>query len=144
VAAPEPVAARRPLTMRATSGPQIRSNTSVEAAEALSSELGKITIANEAVAQIVARTAAESYGVVAMAPRAPLGKLLPERPTRGIAVKAAPEGLRIDLHVVVEYGLNLAEVGATVRSRVAYEVARLTGLTVAAVEVHIEDVRQSR
>jgi uncharacterized alkaline shock family protein YloU len=115
----------------------------VEAAEALSSELGKITIANEAVAQIVARTAAESYGVVAMAPRAPLGKLLPERPTRGIAVKGTPGGLRIDLHVVVEYGLNLAEVGATVRSRVAYEVARLTGLTVAAVEVHIEDVRQS-
>jgi len=127
----------------ATDGRRIRSNTTVEAAEALSSELGKITIANEAVAQIVARTAAESYGVVAMAPRAPLGKLLPERPTRGIAVKGTPEGLRIDLHVVVEYGLNLAEVGATVRSRVAYEVARLTGLTVAAVEVHIEDVRQS-
>ena len=127
----------------ATDGRRIRSNTTVEAAEALSSELGRITIANEAVAQIVARTAAESYGVVAMAPRAPLGKLLPERPTRGIAVKGTPEGLRIDLHVVVEYGLNLAEVGATVRSRVAYEVARLTGLTVAAVEVHIEDVRQS-
>lgn len=127
----------------ATDERRIRSNTTVEAAEALSSELGKITIANEAVAQIVARTAAESYGVVAMAPRAPLGKLLPERPTRGIAVKGTPEGLRIDLHVVVEYGLNLAEVGATVRSRVAYEVARLTGLTVAAVEVHIEDVRQS-
>lgn len=127
----------------ATDGRRIRSNTTVEAAEALSSELGKITIANDAVAQIVARTAAESYGVVAMAPRAPLGKLLPERPTRGIAVKGTPEGLRIDLHVVVEYGLNLAEVGATVRSRVAYEVARLTGLTVAAVEVHIEDVRQS-
>ena len=127
----------------ATDERRIRSNTTVEAAEALSSELGKITIANDAVAQIVARTAAESYGVVAMAPRAPLGKLLPERPTRGIAVKGTPEGLRIDLHVVVEYGLNLAEVGATVRSRVAYEVARLTGLTVAAVEVHIEDVRQS-
>ena len=115
----------------------------MEAAEALSSELGKITIANEAVAQIVARTAAESYGVVAMAPRAAIGKLLPERARRGIAVKGTPEGLRIDLHVVVVYGLNLAEVGATVRSRVAYEVARLTGLTVASVEVHIEDVRQS-
>jgi uncharacterized alkaline shock family protein YloU len=133
----------RPALTGATAERRIRSNTVVEAAEALSSELGKITIANDAVAQIVARTAAESYGVVAMAPRAPLGKLLPERPTRGIAVKGAPEGLRIDLHVVVEYGLNLAEVGATVRSRVAYEVARLTGLTVAAVEVHIEDVRQS-
>jgi uncharacterized alkaline shock family protein YloU len=140
-----PPHAVEPLSVEpvATDGRRIRSNTTVEAAEALSSELGKITIANEAVAQIVARTAAESYGVVAMAPRAPLGKLLPERPTRGIAVKGTPEGLRIDLHVVVEYGLNLAEVGATVRSRVAYEVARLTGLTVAAVEVHIEDVRQS-
>jgi uncharacterized alkaline shock family protein YloU len=140
-----PPHALEPLSIEpvATDGRRIRSNTTVEAAEALSSELGKITIANEAVAQIVARTAAESYGVVAMAPRAPLGKLLPERPTRGIAVKGTPEGLRIDLHVVVEYGLNLAEVGATVRSRVAYEVARLTGLTVAAVEVHIEDVRQS-
>ena len=140
-----PPHALEPLSIEpvATDERRIRSNTTVEAAEALSSELGKITIANEAVAQIVARTAAESYGVVAMAPRAPLGKLLPERPTRGIAVKGTPEGLRIDLHVVVEYGLNLAEVGATVRSRVAYEVARLTGLTVAAVEVHIEDVRQS-
>jgi uncharacterized alkaline shock family protein YloU len=115
----------------------------VEAAEALSSPLGKITIANDAVAQIVARAAAESYGVVAMAPRAAIGKLLPERPTRGIAVKGTPEGVRIDLHVVVEYGLNLAEVGASVRSRVGYEVERLTGLRVAAVEVHIDDVRRS-
>ena len=49
----------------------------------------------------------------------------------------------MDLYVVVEYGLNLAEVAASVRSRVAYEVERLTGLQVAAVEVHIEDVRRS-
>ncbi|MDX6493974.1 MAG: Asp23 family, cell envelope-related function, partial [Gaiellaceae bacterium] len=52
-------------------------------------------------------------------------------------------GVRIDLHVVVEYGLNLAEVASTVRNRVAYEVERLTGLAVAEVEVHIEDVRRS-
>ena len=53
------------------------------------------------------------------------------------------EGVTIDLHVVVEYGLNLAEVASTVRNRVAYEVGRLTGLSVRAVEVHIEDVRRS-
>jgi uncharacterized alkaline shock family protein YloU len=39
--------------------------------------------------------------------------------------------------------LNLAEVASTIRSQVAYEVGRLTGLSVAAVEVHIEDVRRS-
>jgi uncharacterized alkaline shock family protein YloU len=143
VAAPDAVAAGRRV-MRATRGGRIGSNTTVEAAEAISSPLGAITISNEVVAQIVARTAAESYGVVAMAPRAAIGKLLPERPTRGIAVKGTPEGLRIALHVVVEYGLNLAEVGTTIRSRVAYEVTRLTGLRVAAVEVHIDDVRRSK
>src|SRR5919112_275202 len=66
-----------------------------------------------------------------------------DRLTQGIGVTGTPDGVRIDLHVVVEYGLNLAEVAATVRSRVAYEVERLTGLPVAAVEVHIEDVRKS-
>ena len=53
------------------------------------------------------------------------------------------DGVRIELHVVVEHGLNLAEVAATVRSQVAYEVERLTGVPVTAVEVVIQDVRQS-
>jgi uncharacterized alkaline shock family protein YloU len=47
------------------------------------------------------------------------------------------------VHIVVAHGLNLAEVASTVRSQVAYEVARATGLQVAAVEVVIERVRQS-
>ena len=55
-----------------------------------------------------------------------------DRLTDGIDVKARDGGIEIDLHVVVEYGLNLAEVAATVRTRVAYEVERQTGLPVAA------------
>jgi uncharacterized alkaline shock family protein YloU len=119
----------------------------VEAAQTLSSALGTIRISADAIAQIVGRVTAESYGIVGMAPRTGgrVGKLLArDRLTQGIAVGAADGGgLRIDVHVVVEYGLNLAEVGAALRSRVAYEVARLTGLEVASVEVHIEDVRRS-
>jgi len=107
------------------------------------SDLGRITIAAEAISQIVGYTAAECYGVVGMAGKGLKRLLTRDRLTQGIAVSGSEEGLRLDLHVVVEYGLNLAEVAATVRSRVAYEVERLTGLTVAAVEVHIEDVRRS-
>jgi uncharacterized alkaline shock family protein YloU len=51
--------------------------------------------------------------------------------------------MRIGLHVVVEYGLNLAEVATTVRSQVGYEVERLTGMPVESVEVVVEDVRVS-
>ena len=107
------------------------------------SHLGKITIAPDAIAQIVGHTAAECYGVVGMAGKGLTRLLTRDKLRQGIDVSSTPEGLRIDLHVVVEYGLNLAEVAATVRNRVAYEVERQTGLSVAAVEVRIEDVRRS-
>ncbi|MGZ8783278.1 MAG: Asp23/Gls24 family envelope stress response protein [Gaiellaceae bacterium] len=105
-------------------------------------DLGAIRIATDAIVQIVGHTAAECYGVVGMAGKGLKRLLTRDRLTQGIGVTGTPDGLRVDLHVVVEYGLNLAEVAATIRSRVAYEVERLTGLPVAAVEVHIEDVRR--
>jgi uncharacterized alkaline shock family protein YloU len=115
----------------------------VEAASALSSPLGRITIASEVIAQIVSNVTAEAYGVVGMSARG-LGRLLPgDRSRRAIDISRDDDGVRIDLHVVVEYGLNLAEVASTLRNRVAYEVERLTGLRVSAIEVHIEDVRTS-
>jgi uncharacterized alkaline shock family protein YloU len=107
-------------------------------------ELGTIRIANEAIVQIVGHTAAQCYGVVGMAGKGLKRLLTRDKLTQGIDVSEDGDGnLLIGLHVVVEYGLNLAEVAATVRSRVAYEVERLTWLHVAAVEVHIEDVRRS-
>ena len=116
----------------------------MEGSHFVASDLGRITISSEAVAQIAGHAAAESYGVVGMVRRGRVPKLLArDRVTQGIAVRGSPEGLVIDLYVVVEYGLNLAEVASTVRSRVGYEVGRLTGLPVAAVEVHIEDVKRS-
>jgi uncharacterized alkaline shock family protein YloU len=107
------------------------------------SQYGTITIAPDAIAQIVGHTAAECYGVVGMAGKGLKRLLTRDKLTQGIDVSGMQDGLRVDLHVVVEYGLNLAEVAATVRSRVGYELERLTGLRVAAVEVHIEDVRRT-
>ena len=121
----------------------------MEAEHTLSFALGRITISSDAIAHIVGETARECYGVVGMAARGPVGKLLGrrERLTQGIQIARDAEGdgdgVTIDLHVIVEYGLNLAEVASTVRNRVAYEVGRLTGLPVRAVEVHIDDVRRS-
>jgi uncharacterized alkaline shock family protein YloU len=109
-----------------------------------SSELGRVAITDDAVAQIVGLTAAECYGVVATTAPGRFGRLLARDPiTRGIAVSGSERGVSVALHVVVEHGLNLAEVASTVRNRVAYEVERMTGLPIAAVEVHIDDVRAS-
>lgn len=106
--------------------------------------LGRITITVDAIAQIVGEVAAECYGVVGLAGRRGLQRLRGrDRLTAGIDVNGRGDGLEIELGVVIEYGLNLAEVAAAVRSRVAYEVERQTGLPVASVEVRIDDTRRS-
>jgi uncharacterized alkaline shock family protein YloU len=99
---------------------------------------GSITISRDVVAAIVAETAARCYGVVGLVTRSKVGRLLHRD---GITIGGDATGMRIGLHVIVEYGLNLAEVAGTVRSQVRYDVERLTGLPVEAVEVMVDDVR---
>ena len=106
----------------------------------IESPRGRITISRDVVAEIVGETAERCYGVVGLAAGSKLGRILRRD---GVSVAGDATAVRIGLHVVVEYGLNLAEVAATVRSQVAYEVERITGLTVALVEVVVQDVRQS-
>lgn len=106
----------------------------------VASPRGSITISRDVVAEIVGETAARCYGVVGLATRSKVGRLLRRD---GITVGGDATGMRIGLRVVVEYGLNLTEVAATVRSQVGYDVERLTGLPVEVVEVVVEDVRVS-
>ena len=103
-------------------------------------EHGRLTIARDAVAEIVAETALGCYGVVGLSAGSRVGRMFRRE---GITVEGGPKALRVELHVVVAHGLNLAEVASTIRSQVAYEVERLTSLTVSAVEVVIQAVRQS-
>jgi uncharacterized alkaline shock family protein YloU len=103
-------------------------------------EHGRLTIAREAVAEIVAERTLGCYGVVGLSSGTRVGRIFRRE---GISIDGDARALRIQVHIVVAHGLNLAEVASTVRSQVAYEVERLTGLKVGAVEVVIERVRQS-
>ncbi len=111
---------------------------------AASTELGKISVSEGALAELVGRAAVESYGVVALASASWWGRFFPLGSKKGVRVDTAGDGVAVDLHVVVEQGLNLTEVGAALRARVAHEIERHTGLRVAGVEVHVDRVRQSR
>jgi uncharacterized alkaline shock family protein YloU len=122
----------------------MRSNPGVEAAHSLSAPLGRITISPDVVAHIAGQAALESYGVVGMSARGRVGRLLSrDRVGQGVVVGRTDEGVAVDLYVVCEYGLNLAEIASGLRNRVQYDLERLTGLRVAAVEVHIQDVKTS-
>ena len=104
-------------------------------------ERGRIAVAPVAIAQIVGAAAAESYGVVALAGRSKLSRLMPWGIKKGVDVALRADGLVVELRVVVEHGLKLTEVAERVRSRVLYELDRMVGLPVASPEVHIDGVR---
>src|SRR5438552_15503733 len=108
---------------------------------------GELVLTNEVIAQIVGLTVLECYGVVGMAATSlsqGVARLLSrERITQGVAVRREGDQLAIDLYVVVEYGLNLAEVASTVRSRVTYTVEKLTGIRVDTLQIHIQGVKRT-
>jgi len=110
----------------------------------ITTPLGRISISSDAIAHIAARAVARCYGVVGMSARGRVPRLLTrDRERQGVEIGRDGDSVSIGLHVVVEHGLNLAEVAATIRSQVGYEVERITGLRIAAVDVHIDDVKSS-
>jgi uncharacterized alkaline shock family protein YloU len=105
---------------------------------------GGVTLSEDALAQVVGRTVLECYGVVGMASRSLVRgvarRLGRGSLTQGVDVRREDGRLFIALFLVLEYGLNLAEVAAAVRERVTYEVEKLTRLAVADVQIHVQGV----
>ena len=109
---------------------------------------GACTITPDVIAQIVGLTVLECYGVVGMAASnltQGVARLLTrDRLTQGVQVRCGDGALDIDLFVIVEFGLNLAEVAANVRSRVQYQVERQTQMAVRSLDIHIQGVRRTQ
>ena len=109
--------------------------------------LGKIEVSQRAVATLVAGAVLSCHGVVDLAPR-PLrdgfgGAFHRYQARRGIDVQAAADGLRIEVFVIVEYGVKLAEVGKNVAEAVRFAVQRSLSLPVKSVTINIQGLRIS-
>lgn len=109
-------------------------------------DIGKITIAPQAIASVAARAALRSYGVVGMAPKTlvdGLVNVLAHDPRHGVAVRVDEGAITLDLYIVVEYGTRLSSVATSVANTVLYQVEQSIGLPVDAVNVHVQDLRVS-
>lgn len=106
---------------------------------------GSVVISDRAIADIVGWTVLECYGVVGMASpnlARGMGTLLTrDKLHQGIKVDQSNDRLHIDLYIIVEYGLNVAEVAGNVKGRVAYNVKKATGRAVADIHIHVQGVR---
>jgi len=111
----------------------------------LNTKKGVIRVSNEVIAKLAGYAASQCYGVVGMCVKSGkdgVAKLLKkENVDRGIRVKTADNVIDISLYIVVEYGLNIATIGKTIKQNVQYHVEKTTGMSVASVKVFVENVR---
>lgn len=106
---------------------------------------GTITIDNEVVARIAGLAAMDCYGIVGMAAKNVkdgfVQLLKKESITKGIRLSTKEEGLSIDLHIIVEYGTNIAAIADSIISTIKYRVEEYVGIKVIHVNIFVEGVR---
>ncbi len=111
----------------------------------ISNDLGSILIEKEVIAKVAGLSAIECYGIVGMAVinvTSGLAKLLKrESLTKGIGVTFVDNLINIDLHIIVEYGINITAVTDNLISTVQYKVEKFSGIKVGRINVYVEGVR---
>ena len=109
--------------------------------------LGRIEVSPTAIASISSQAVLECYGVVGMATKdlasGIVEVLQPASHRRGVDVQIDDDLILVDLYVVIEYGTRIATVAKNIQSVVKYTVEKALGVPVAAVNVHVQDLRIS-
>ena len=106
---------------------------------------GIITISNDVIATIAGDAATRWYGVVGMALRSKtdgIASLLKkDAMSKGIKVTTEEDGIVIDVHVIVGYGINIRTTSESIIENVKYNVESVTTFNVKHVNVYIESVK---
>jgi len=106
-------------------------------------DLGVIRIADEVVSTVAGLAAVEVEGVATMSGgwgTDLVEKLGKRNLGKGIKVDATGEQTIIDIFIVIEFGYAIPKVAENVQREVKLAVETMTGLTVAAVNVHVVSV----
>lgn len=111
---------------------------------ALSSDNNEIKIADDVVAVIAGVAVSEVPGVAEMAGGFAGGitEVLSGKKNlaKGIKVEVGEKDTKIDVNIIVEYGVRIPDVAFEIQNRVKKAVETMTGLTVVEVNVHVQGV----
>jgi uncharacterized alkaline shock family protein YloU len=114
----------------------------------LQSDLGKTTVADRVVQKIVGLAAREVPGIYDLGGGAArtLGAIRERIPGssqtsgQGVSVEVGETQAAVDLEVVTEYGMSIADVAKSVRRNVISAVEGMTGLQVTEVNLAVNDI----
>lgn len=108
-------------------------------------ERGEIRISTEVFTNLTGAAATNCFGVKGMAVRSKTDGLVHllrrESMSKGVKVRCNEDGtITIQLHIIVDAGVNLMAVSRSIMNEVRYNVTRLTGVEVKNVDVCIDSM----
>ena len=111
----------------------------------LQTEKGAITIGSDVFTNITGAAATNCFGVKGMAVRSKTDGLVHllrrESMAKGVKVRFNEDDtVSIELHIIVENGVNLMAVCRSIMSEVRYVVSKTTGVEVASVDVCVDSM----
>lgn len=111
----------------------------------INNDNGKISITSEVFTYLAGDAATSCFGVKGMAGRSkeggPLQLLRRESMSRGVEVKFNDDGsLSLELHIGVDYGVNIVAVSRSIKKEVSYKLSKSTGVPVKNVDVYIDTI----
>ena len=107
------------------------------------SELGMICIKDTAIKTIASHVACSCYGVVGLAHRKTKQSFFnfnDDKISDSIKV-SYNNGLIIDLHIYVSYGMNINAIAQSIVHKVQYTVSETTGIKVDKVTVKVDGIK---
>ena len=108
-------------------------------------ENGSVNVSTSVYVDIAGTAATHCFGVTGMAARSVTDGvyhlLRKESAGKGVHVEFHEDGtISIDLHIMVNHGVNLTAVGASIISEVRYVVTKCTGTEVRNVNVYVDSM----
>lgn len=110
---------------------------------------GTLSVSNDVIADIAGYAALSCYGVVGMAEQQQgvesVRLLAGQRLRKGVLVSSTEEGLALDLHIVIESGVNMKSVCENLASSVSFALAEIAQIDPAHLKIAIHiDALKSR
>ena len=108
-------------------------------------EKGVITVSSDVFTNLTGAAATNCYGVKGMAIRSATDGLVHllrrESMAKGVKVTYNGDGtISLELHIIVDIGVNLMAISRAIMERVKYDVSRTTGVAVKSVDVFIDSM----
>lgn len=137
-----------PKTTSTTATPSTVIDTSTNSGSTLASTQGRTSIADTVVSKIAGIATREVTGVYAVGGGASrvVGALRERIPgasinhSQGVSVEVGEKQAAIDLDIVAEYGVSIADLASGIRRNVIAAIERMTGLEVTEVNITVHDV----